>query len=741
MIAIRGRLQGPAESEVMLLAASSTRNPGTRARDRSWSRRVRLLAILLPSWLLCAAAVRAGSADRSLGFATFLGGSLGDTIRDVVFGADGSVYLTGATDSADFPTTPGAWDRTLNGNFDVVVTKLDASGRLVWSTYLGGPNYDRAYAIEVDDRGGVYVAGRAGAGYPTTSGVLQPRFGGDVNAGRAYGKQDGFVTKLSADGSGLEWSTYFGSDDGEVIRDLDVDGSGRVVLAVTAVGRRHPHITPGVFQPELAGGTDHVVAKLSSDARRVEWASYLGGSGDDGWPPSIRVDAAGAVVFLGHTFSDDLPVTPGAFQRRRGGGVDLFLAKIAPDGSELLYLTYFGGSRADGTETHGLAIDDSGHAYIAAMTESTDLPVTSTSFQPAYGGSGGSSTGANSNYPGDGFVAKLSPDGTRLLAATFLGGSEGEGIEGVDVDGQGNVWVSGATYSHDFPVTANALQPNLAGAADFFVAQLSGNLETLRLATFLGGLDTDYARGLDADAAGNAVVGGITVSSDWPTHRAWQPTFAGGADAALAKLVATSDTVFADDFESGDTSSWHASRGRLLRVVQPGLKGSKYALAVSPGGSAERSFLESGHLGQLGAIRVGFLVSPNRVELGGGRVEILRLSGQRGSEAALALEEHGSRYRVRLFARDGSREMVLVGSVELPARRATRLKVEWRRASGPAESDGEVGLFKRKKRAARLGGLRNGAATVKEVLLGLPQGSAGTMGSGLFLIDNFVSRH
>lgn len=118
---------------------------------------------------------------------------------------------------------------------DVFVTKLSPDGDLIWSTYLGGPNYDRAYAVEVDSKGDVYVAGRAGEGFPVTFGVVQEKFGGDNDANTLYGKQDGFISKISADGSKLIWSTYFGGFGRGFIRDIDIDVNGRVYVGASII--------------------------------------------------------------------------------------------------------------------------------------------------------------------------------------------------------------------------------------------------------------------------------------------------------------------------------------------------------------------------------------------------------------------------------------------------------------------------------------------------------------------------
>jgi hypothetical protein len=131
--------------------------------------------------LLLVAELAAGAGSYSIDFCTYIGGERLDMARDVEMDRQGNIYITGGTDSSSFPTTPGAYDRTFNGLVDTFVTKLNPSGKLIWSTYLGGPKYDRAYAIEVDEAGYVYVGGRGGAGYPTTPGVVQETFGGTAS--------------------------------------------------------------------------------------------------------------------------------------------------------------------------------------------------------------------------------------------------------------------------------------------------------------------------------------------------------------------------------------------------------------------------------------------------------------------------------------------------------------------------------------------------------------------------------
>ena len=377
-----------------------------------------------------------------------------------------------------------------------------------------------------------YVAGRAGPGFPTTAGVVQPAFGGDTSRDSTYGAQDGFVTKLSKDGSRIIWSTYFGSNGGEIIRDIAVDSSRNVYLAVTGVAVAHPHITPGSFQPKLKGGRDGVVAKLSADGAKVIYASYIGGSADDGETPSIRVDGSGYAYYLMGTKSSDAPVTPNAFQKNYRGNGDFLLSKINLDGTSLVYSTYFGGSGIEFTETHGLSLDTAGNAYITASTTSRDLPVSASGFQRAFAGGFG-------KWGGDGFVAKLSPNGSTLLAATYFGGSGNDGVEGSAVDRAGNVYIGGQTTSNNLPVTSNAFQVRNRGKQDCYVAKLSTDLDQVLFATYLGGSDDDASRSTAVDGNGNVVIGGWTKSNDFPLLNAFQSARSGDWDLVLAKFSAS----------------------------------------------------------------------------------------------------------------------------------------------------------------------------------------------------------
>jgi len=468
--------------------------------------------------------------------ASFIGGGDNDMVRDMAFDAAGNLYVAGATRSNNFPTSGSVLDRTFNGFSDGFVAKISPSGQLLWSTVLGGPNFDRIYAMELDDQGAIYVAGRAGIGFPVTAGAFQTQFGGG-QPGQPYEEQDGFVCKLAPEATRIVFCSYFGTGANEPVRDIAIDPQGNIYLAAH-VQSTNPYPAAwftSAFQRTPAGGFDGVIAKIAPDGSRVIWASYLGGSGDEAGEPSIRLSPDGTVNVFYITFSPNMP-TPNGFAKTRRGTNDAYVAKFSPDGSNLLFGTYVGGDQAEVSETHNLAIDPQGNLIVAAGTLSPNFPGTSGGFQATYGGTGGGSTGANSNYPGDGFVAKISPTG-QLIASTFLGGRFGEAIEGVAVDALGNVYVAGGSFSNNLPFTAGAYRTTIGGNADAFVAKLSPDLKQLLYLSYFGGSGEDFGRAVAVTPGGAFALGGQTQSANYPVFQPFQATRGGSLDGQVARLT------------------------------------------------------------------------------------------------------------------------------------------------------------------------------------------------------------
>ena len=480
----------------------------------------------------------------AVSFSTYLGGSSFEHVRDVTTDAAGNIYVVGGTQSDDFPVTPGAYQTTHNPGtpdaagiqgWDAFVMKLSPTGSIIWSTFIGGRNYERAYAVEVDAQGYVYVAGRAGNGFPVTAGAFQTAFQGGQEATH-YGPQDGFVCKLNPTGTAMVFCSYFGTSDPNIVRDLDIDAAGDIYLAasVSSGGLPSAWFTNG-YKKTYTGGHDAVLAKIKGDGSQVLWATYVGGGADEGHGEnSVRLDPSGNVIFLISTGSAGLP-TPNGFDASLGGSSDLYVAKFSSTGANLLMASYIGGSGSDFTETHALEVDGQGNIYAAAMTTSTDFPTTTGAYQRTYGGSGGGGTGGGTNYPGDAFVTKISPSGA-LLASTYLGGRYGDGAEGIGLDAQGNVYVTGAAFSDNFPSTTGPYQGR-GGSADAFVSKLSPDLGQLIFSMRIGGSGGDSGRSAHVDAEGNMYIGGEVGSSNWPTMNAVDGSYGGGADSFLVKLI------------------------------------------------------------------------------------------------------------------------------------------------------------------------------------------------------------
>lgn len=251
-------------------------------------------------------------------------------------------------------------------------------------------------------------------------------------------------------------------------------------------------------------------------------ASYLGGtSNDEG--RAVAIDASGAIYVAGETISLDLPAGPNAAQPAFAGGEqDVFVAKLDPSGSKLLWLTYLGGSRHD--RGFAIAIDAYGSAVVTGRTGSLDFP-TVAPLQAAIGGG-----------DDDAFVAKLAPDGTSLTFSTYLGGTDIDRGLAIGVDANGEITVGGITLSADFPIAA-AFQPGYGGGnADGFVAKLSAGGAALRFASFIGGSASDNVRALTLDAQGRATLCGDTDSPDFPVAAAFQPIHGGAFDAWVGRV-------------------------------------------------------------------------------------------------------------------------------------------------------------------------------------------------------------
>lgn len=396
----------------------------------------------------------------ALVYSTFLGGTLDEPIfgSSIAVDSAGYAYVTGTTDSPDFPTTPGAFQTVLKGVEDAFVTKLNRNGSgLVYSTYLGGTGQDDTNfynSIAVDSGGHAYVTGFTDSlDYPTTPGAFQT-----VNKGGFY---DAFVTKLNTRGTGLEYSTYLGGSGQDGTQGIAVDAAGRAYVTGYTDSPDFP--VKNAAQPTLGGSTDAFVTKLNSSGTALVYSTYLGGTADDAGL-SIAVDSGGRAYVSGGTNSPNFPTTANALQPVAQGSFDGFVTKLSASGSAFVYSTYLGGTLDD--QANGIAVDSAGQAHITGWTTSPDFPVTADAFQPVNAGGAGT-------Y--DAFVTKLNTSGSAEVYSTYLGGLVDDIGNGIALGRSGTVYVTGSTDSATFPVTPGAVQTTYAGGTyygDAFVTKL-----------------------------------------------------------------------------------------------------------------------------------------------------------------------------------------------------------------------------------------------------------------------------
>ena len=422
------------------------------------------------------------AAGSALVYSTYLGGGTSgsgtstyasnDNGSGIAVDSSGNAYVTGTTQSTNFPTTAGAFQIANAGGTgcytaasptfcaDAFVTKLNPTGSaLVYSTYLGGVDYDYGYAIAVDSSGNAYVTGSTfSTNFPTLS-PFQSAHASDST------RRDAFVTKLNAAGSGLSYSTYLGGNNSDGGTGIAVDASGNAYVTGYTFST-NLLVSSNAYQKVNGGGTsctgvacaDAFVAKFNTNGTG-SYFTYLGGSAADG-ATAIAVDSSGNTYVTGYTSSSNFPTSASAFQKTYGGSQDAFVTKLNSAGSALLYSTYLGGSGND--QGNGIAVDSSGNAYVTGFTLSTNFP-TLIPFQAANGG----------NF--DAFVAKLNPalsGSASLIYSTYLGGSGNDYGYGIAVDSSGHAYVTGATPSTNFP-TLNPYQPANGGNYDVFVTKIA----------------------------------------------------------------------------------------------------------------------------------------------------------------------------------------------------------------------------------------------------------------------------
>lgn len=473
-------------------------------------------------------------AQTALNRTTYLGAGHYDTAYGMAEAPDGTIYVTGLTDSPNFPTTPGVVQPAYGGGTeDMFVAHFSADlSSLLDATFIGGSDDDRGYAIVYDSRNSlVYVAGATySSDFPKTAKGAQPVYGGGG---------DTVLVVLTPDLHRMR-ATYLGGS-GDDTPNTEDRGVGRTIALAVSPSNGHIYVsgptastdfpdTAGGAQPANAGDWDTYVATLSPGLRTLLQATYLGGFASD-QPFGMALTPGGDVYVAGTTGSSDFPGTSQSAQPDLAGLDDAFVARLSPNLTHLLGASYFGGTSNDSGSAIAVA-SDVDTLYLAGTTASTDLQHTRYGAQPAYGGG---------NY--DAFVAAFDLSLRHVWTATYLGGSGTDRARPALAlsPADGSIYLAGTTTSLDFPDTANGIQSSYPGGNyASFVTHLSANLGRIEQSTYLGGSTSHtglHALLIDALSLQVYAAGGSGAADLPNTTGAYDPKFAGGGHDAIASML------------------------------------------------------------------------------------------------------------------------------------------------------------------------------------------------------------
>ncbi len=413
---------------------------------------------------------------------------------------------------------------------------------LNYSTLFGGTGNDYGRAIADDSDGRIYITGYTSSNdFP-----LDSAFDSNYNGGGLKG-YDIFVSKLSATGDTVFYSTYFGGSEGEdQAFSIDVDNSGNAYITGITKSDNIPLQNP--YQSSLSGEQDAILFKLGPFGNSLLYSTYFGGSAND-YASSIAINNSEVAFLLGTTSSIDFPLSASPIDNTLDGTDDLFIVAINTSTGTLDYSSYFGGDEIES----GLSIqlDDLGDIYFCGYTNSTTYP-TVNPLSDTYNGGFSS---------GDIFVTKLDATGSTILFSTYIGGTADEIGLSLSLDNSKNIYVTGFTMSHDFPVKS-VIDESFNETIDAYLLCIDASGDSLIYSTYLGGLKSDFGSSVEVDPYGYAFVTGNTQSNNFPIKNGFDEIFNGSNDVFLTSIAPNGDSIIYSTFFGG--SDFESSYGICL---------------------------------------------------------------------------------------------------------------------------------------------------------------------------------
>lgn len=443
-------------------------------------------------------------------FSTYFGGTQSDEVKSVAVDHDKNSYVLANTYSTDLPVTPGLINDAHSGSYDGFLAKFDSCGSLLWSTYMGGSNFDSAERLAMTTDGNIVICGYTSSlNTFTTTGCFQAIHDGSYDA---------FITKIDPGGHIL-WSTLFGKAGGDFAFDITVDKFNNIIVGGTTTSTGLYTVAGTSFQVNLKGNTDAFIARFSPTGA-LRWCTYYGGNNSEDIHV-VTTDLHGNVIGSGESFSTNLNTSAGAFQSLNEGSSDGYIIKLDSSCTRI-FSTYIGGNDVD--DIRGVACDAASVIYIAGHTNSTDFDTTPGAYQTVNKG------------VSDLFLTKWSPSGT-LLESTLFGGSQTERLGRMILSGAYELTLMGKTESSDVSMLGSSNQATLAGGYDVLLAKFdAGTLEPL-WSSYYGGAQDEEAIDLTGYDGRFMVFGGSTNSADFPVSASpYQQTLNASVDGFLVKL-------------------------------------------------------------------------------------------------------------------------------------------------------------------------------------------------------------